>query len=39
MEFIKKIELIKRTATHYRLAGHFKSPVDYGELLKAVELS
>ena len=34
VEFIEKIEQAKRTATHYRLTGQFKSPMDYSKLLQ-----
>jgi RNA polymerase sigma factor (sigma-70 family) len=38
-EFIRKIELVKRTAAHYRLTHRFKSPVDFGSLLKSVGIA
>jgi len=35
-EFIRKIDLVKRTAAHYRLTGRFESPIDFGSLLRSV---
>ncbi|MEO7424786.1 MAG: hypothetical protein ABI036_06335 [Fibrobacteria bacterium] len=39
VEFIRKIDLVKRTAAHYRLTHQFASPVDYGSLLKSVGIA
>jgi RNA polymerase sigma factor (sigma-70 family) len=39
VEFIRKIDLVKRTAAHYRLSHQFKSPVDYGSLLEGAGIA
>ena len=38
-DFIRKIQLVKRTAAHYRLTRRFESPIDFGSLLKSVGIA